>query len=165
MRNRGLGIRAGVGWNTAREAAATGRGPQLLEFGAFFQRPFALRESVQVEALYFAQRHGVGAARHGLRLPVLLVVNLFENVAIHFGPQLQLAKLLASPTPDEPSTFRAMTWTAVAGAEAHVERLRIGARYGTGFSSLKNATSARQALLDTWYAGNIQVYLSADLLR
>lgn len=165
-RNHGTGLRLGVLWAAARTAVSGHRLPAVFEVGAFHQRAFGRVGSVQVEALFFRQSgDSATAATTGLRLPVLLVINPFDNVSFHVGPQVSWAKGLGAPVEAGRRTSSALAAGIVAGAEARVERLRVGLRYGTALAALVHLSTAGQAVAAAWKAGQVQVYLGVGLGR
>lgn len=162
-RNFGTGVRAGGTWIDV----SRGRMPSTFEVGAFHQKALSRTFSVQGEVVYYRQRTTT-ATTGGLRLPVLLVTNIFQNVSIHVGPQVQWqpgtarsADAFSSEVPQQPTPH--LSTSLVAGIEARVYRARVGVRYQSEFSSLSDPVVAGQRLAHAWNAGLIQGYLGFNI--
>lgn len=163
-RNFGTGVRVGGTWIDV----SRGRMPANLEIAGFYQKALSRTFSVQGEVAYYRQRTTTAATTGGLRLPALLVTNLFTNVSIHLGPQLQWQPATAT-TPD---AFRAevpqrptphLSVAVVAGVEARVSCARIGIRYQADPASLTTPAVAGQRVAHAWNAGLIQAYVGYNI--
>lgn len=166
--NHGTGAHLGVTWNAARTAARAGRLPPAFELGVFHQRALGRIGSVQGEANFYRQPTVAAApAALGLRLPVLLVINPFDNVSFHVGPQLQWqwrgsSVAAPAPLPDgavAPAAAR-LTGSMVIGGEARIRFLRLGLRYAAPLRDLYDLAAIGQRAADDWKAGQVQVYVA-----
>ena len=157
-------------------------------FGAYTQIGVTNRFSIQPEILY--QRKGFKATGEKavqsqdptlegtttklsyLSVPVLLVFNVFDNVAIQVGPQASyLLNVRDGKKTIDASTykFNSVDVGVVAGLEAKIEFLRVGARYDYSLTDLRKGgdfsignLSPRRAGADI-RNGVVQVYLGVGL--
>ena len=160
VRNYGTGLRLG----SELAALRSGRMFSTLEVGAYHQHALGAVGSVQVEAVYFRQpATATEAAARGLRLPVLLVLNPFDNVGLHLGPQLRWQPTAARPVEGGIRPPTALTAEFVFGAEARVNRGRVGARYGFPLALLTDLPAVGDRFGGAWQAGQLQVYLGVDI--
>ncbi len=166
-RNHGTGLRVGTAWMLAQAAVRQKQMPRAFEIGVFHQRALSEAVSIQGEAVYYRD---ATATTHssGFRLPALLVLNPFDNLNIHFGPQLQVRtggtapRALSAETevPVAAATPR-LTGGLVVGAEARAGILRIGVRYALPLGDLVDLKSAGQQVGSAWQSGQVQAYLGA----
>ena len=160
VRNHGTGLRLGSELASLRTARFT----SALEMGGYHQRRLGEVGSVQVEALYFRQPATATAlSTRGLRLPVLLVLNPWDNVSFHLGPQLRWQMASATTAETSLRTAARLTTEFVFGAEARVYRGRVGTRYGMPLGLLADLPAAGDRFGSAWRAGQLQVYLGFDV--
>ena len=110
------------------------------------------------EGREFVRNHGTG-----LRLPVLLVLNPWDNVSFHLGPQLRWQMASATTAETSLRTAARLTTEFVLGAEARVYRGRVGTRYGMPLGLLADLPAAGDRFGSAWRAGQLQVYLGFDV--
>lgn len=172
-RNHGTGVRVGAAWTDARASAlTTHRLPSSFEAGVFHQHALTRFASVQPELLYYRERTAA-ATRSGIRVPLLLVLNPFENVSIHLGPQVQFrtsSKANASlPAASgdlaavemAPTATSSLSVAFTAGAEARVGFMRVGVRYALPFGAFTDPGAAGKRAASAWNSGQVQAYLGA----
>lgn len=179
--NSGFGVKGGVNFNSLQGDGAkkmySGGVEGLTQYhvGAYAQIGVSNRFSIQPELLY--QRKGYKATDSVtvklsyLSLPVLMVVNVFDNVAIQIGPQVSYLLNLheGAKTYDASGrNYNSVDVGVVGGIEAKIEFLRIGARYDYSISDLRkdgsfrDGTVVRQTVADV-RNGAFQVYLGVGL--
>ncbi len=164
IRNHGTGVRVGLNLSALRGS----RGAGIFEAGAFHQRALGHVGSVQGEVLFFRQRADSAATATGLRLPVLLVLNPFDNVSFHVGPEMQWQwNARAASTTDAPVARPTTVLAAnfVAGGEARVGPMRVGVRYGVPIATLADLPALGRGAAQAWKTGQVQVYLGVGFNR
>ncbi len=161
VRNHGTGLHFG----SELAAARSGGLFSALEVGGYHQHRLGEVGSVQIEALYFRQpATATAAAASGLRLPLLLVLNPFDNVSLHVGPQLRWQPTVAdAPEGAAGAAVQPLSTELVVGAEARVERFRVGTRYCAPGALLADLPAFGDRFGAAWKGGNLQVYLAMDL--
>jgi hypothetical protein len=100
-----------------------------------------------------------------LDIPVLLTYRIFDVLDLQAGPQfgalLNNNKTLLA---NGQAAFKGSDVTMLAGAELHILRLRVYARYGWGLGNINNMTVASAENSDTWKNQSIQLGIGFTIL-
>lgn len=100
-----------------------------------------------------------------LGIPVLLTYRILGIIDLEAGPQFSLLmnkdnSLLANGQ----NAFKSGDVTLLAGAEVHILRLRVYARYGWGLGNVNNISSSEVTNSDTWKNETIQLGVGINIL-
>lgn len=199
--NSGFGIKGGVNFNAiqgdgTKKVYNDLKGLTQYHAGIYAQIGISNWFSIQPEALY--QRKGFSGAEiltlrnqdntadststegkttvklNYVSVPLLLVFNVFENVAIQVGPQVSYlfnlrngSKAVSSAT----YKYNSVDVGVVGGVEAKLEFLRLGARYDYSVTDLRkggtftinNASNVTRRAESDIRNGVFQVYLGVGL--
>lgn len=156
-RNFGTGFRVSMEWADVRTAVQTRTLPvSAFAVGVFHQYALGRVGSVQGEASYF-QRRGA----RGIQLPVLLVINVLDNISVQVGPQAEWHWPTGVPIDAGYQVIATDPLSAalVLGGEARVECLRVGIRSTLPMGALADLPAAGQQLADAWQSAQVQVSL------
>ncbi|WP_242926493.1 porin family protein [Pontibacter vulgaris] len=165
--NEGFGLKGGVNFNTLRGSDKDNLGTinELTSFHAGVFAQFAFNDffSLQPEVLYSRkgfERNDSTFRYDYLEVPVLAVFNVTENISFHLGPQ---ASIMVSAKEEDKEIdlepFNTFDYGVAAGAEAHISRFRLGARYNLGFADLRNQNEAGQHINEDIKHGTLQLYV------
>lgn len=188
--NSGFGVKGGVNFNSiqgdglSKMYSGSVDGLTQYHVGAYAQIGISNRLSVQPELLYMRKGFkatemlpdGTSSSKATTRLsylsvPVILAINVFDNVAIHLGPQVSYLLNVhdsSKKVDSEAYNYNSLDVGAVGGLEAKIEFLRIGARYDYSLTDLREgkdfqiANVTRKAEADI-RNGSIQVYVGVGL--
>ena len=100
-----------------------------------------------------------------LAIPVLLTYRILKIIDLQAGPQFGL--LLNNNNTllkNGENAFKGNDVTLLAGAEVHILRLRVYARYGWGLGNINNISSSSISNSDTWKNQSIQLGLGINIL-
>jgi hypothetical protein len=100
-----------------------------------------------------------------LGIPVLLTYRFLGIIDLEAGPQFGVLlnnnkTLLANGQ----NAFKGDDVTLLAGAEVHILRLRVYARYGWGLGNINNISANQYASSDTWKNQSIQLGVGINIL-
>lgn len=100
-----------------------------------------------------------------LGIPVLLTYRILKVIDLQAGPQfgilLNKNQHLLNNGED---AFKGGDVTLLAGAEVHILRLRVYARYGWGLGNINNISASSVSQSDTWKNQSIQLGLGINIL-
>lgn len=197
--NSGIGLKGGVNFNSIqgdgiKKMYSDANRITQYHFGAYAQIGISNWFSIQPELLYqrkgfkttgetqinFTNRadslvSGKTTKLSYLSLPVLLVFNVFDKVAIQVGPQISYLLNIHDGTKTIDASkykYNSLDLGVVGGVEAKIEFLRVGARYDYSLTDLRkggtfdltvdNNQVRRQAEADI-RNGVFQVYVGVGL--
>ena len=100
-----------------------------------------------------------------LGIPVLLTYRILKIIDLQAGPQFGILlnnnKTLLE---NGQNAFKGQDVTILAGAEVHILRLRVYARYGWGLGNINNISTSSLSQSDTWKNQSIQLGLGINIL-
>jgi opacity protein-like surface antigen len=100
-----------------------------------------------------------------LGIPVLLTYRILKIIDLQAGPQFGILlnnnKTLLQNGQD---AFKGGDVTLLAGAEVHILRLRVYARYGWGLGNINNISASDATQSDTWKNQSVQLGLGINIL-
>jgi len=100
-----------------------------------------------------------------LAVPVLLTYRILKVLDLQAGPQFGI--LLNKDNTllqNGQNAFKSGDVTLLAGAEVHIFKLRVFARYGWGLGNVKNINASEVSSSDTWKNQSIQLGLGINIL-
>ncbi|TDW96019.1 porin family protein [Dinghuibacter silviterrae] len=100
-----------------------------------------------------------------LGIPVLLTYRILKIIDLQAGPQFGILlnndKTLLQ---NGQTAFKGGDVTILTGAEVHILRLRVYARYGWGLGNINNISASDATKSDTWKNQSIQLGLGINIL-
>ena len=100
-----------------------------------------------------------------LAIPVLLTYRILKIIDLQAGPQFGvLMNNNKTLLENGQNAFKGSDVTILAGAEVHILRLRVYARYGWGVGNINNISSSTVTSSDTWKNQSIQLGLGINIL-
>jgi opacity protein-like surface antigen len=100
-----------------------------------------------------------------LGVPVLLTYRILKIIDLQAGPQFGiLLNNNKTILENGQAAFKGDDVTLLAGAELHLFRLRVYARYGWGLGNINNISSAEVTNSDTWKNQSIQLGVGINIL-
>jgi opacity protein-like surface antigen len=100
-----------------------------------------------------------------LGIPVLLTYRILGIIDLQAGPQFGiLLNNNQSLLQNGQNAFKSGDVTLLAGAEVHILRLRVYARYGWGLVNVNNVNESTATSSDTWKQQSIQLGLGINIL-
>ncbi|MFT2007137.1 porin family protein [Pontibacter sp. 13R65] len=169
--NSGLGIKGGVNFSQVRgnDKDLLGTVSNLTSFHAGLFAQFSLSEtfSIQPEVLYSRrgyERNDSTFRFDYLDLPILAVVNVTDRISFHAGPQIGIM-MSGKQTGREIDLgpYNTFDYGVAAGAEARVNRFRLGARYSLALTDLRKENAQGQNINEDIKNGVFQVYLGIGI--
>jgi hypothetical protein len=100
-----------------------------------------------------------------LGIPVLLTYRILGIIDLEAGPQFSLLMNKDnSLLQNGQNAFKSGDVTLLAGAEVHIPRFRVYARYGWGLGNVNNISASEVSNSDTWKNESIQLGIGINIL-
>jgi hypothetical protein len=100
-----------------------------------------------------------------LGIPVLLTYRILGIIDLQAGPQFSiLMNKDNSLLQNGQNAFKGGDVTLLAGAEVHILRLRVYARYGWGLGDVNNISTSEVSNSDTWKNQSVQLGVGINIL-
>ena len=170
-RNNGFGVKGGFNltnvYGSDKSIIDGRRNLNTFLAGVYAQFGLNDRVSIQPELLYARQGYRynetvlVGSSQQRVnrldyvKLPVLLVYNLTDNVSVHVGPEVAILTKIKQAGKDlsiSNSGYRSLDYGVVGGAEFRLGPARVGARYDLGIAKIVKYASLHNQAFQAYVA-------------